>query len=149
MDTRTAQVAAGWKVVGSDGAQIGTVKETREDHLIVSAGTLIKHDLYVPIDHITDVGDDRVAVNIRAGDVDQEGWRYPPNSAVEFEEPAYPTVPDTTMIQAAGYSAGRLSAPEPQGAVLNDGTIDQGEVPNEDLSADDAPGARDNEDQLR
>jgi hypothetical protein len=138
MDTRAAQVAEGSRVVGSDGGSIGTVKAVREDHLVVSSGTLLKHDLYVPVDHITEVGDDRVAVNVRAGDVDQEGWRYPPNAGFEAENPAYPEVPDTTMIQAAGYSAGRLSAPEPQGAVRDDGMIDPDEVPNEDLG--DAPG---------
>jgi hypothetical protein len=44
-------------------------------------------------------------------------------------------------MQAAGYSAGHLSAPEPQGAVRDDQTIDPGEVPHEDLAAsDDTPG---------
>jgi hypothetical protein len=133
METRTTQISTGSKVVGSDGGSIGTVKEVHEDHVVVSAGTLLKHDLYVPIDHITDYRDGQVAVSVRAGEVNQEGWRYPPNASFEAEDPAYPEVPDTTMIQAAGYSAGRLSAPEPQGAVLNDGHIDPGEVPNEDL----------------
>jgi hypothetical protein len=147
MDTRTTQISAGSRVVGSDGGSIGTVKEVHEDHVVVSAGTLFKHDLYVPIDHISRSDEDAVAVNVKAGDVDAEGWRYPPNASFEAEEPAYPEVPDTTMIQTAGYSAGRLSAPEPQGAVLNDGNIDPGEVPNEDLTADDSPGARENEPQ--
>jgi hypothetical protein len=138
MDKKNAQIDEGWHVVGSDGGSIGTVKAVREDHLVVGAGTLFKHDIYVPIDHITEVGDDRVVANVRAGDVEHQGWRFPPNAGFEHEAPAYPEVPDTTMIQAAGYSAGRLSAPEPQGAVLDDGVIDAGEVPNEDLGGDTA-----------
>ena len=149
MNTRIGQVRAGWKVVGSDGATIGTVKETREDHLVVSAGTLLKHDLYVPIDHITSTGDERVALNTRAGDVDDAGWRFPPNAPYAREAAAHPEVPDTTMIQTAGYSAGRLSAPEPQGAVLNDGMIDPGEVPNADITADDEPGTQESDDRTR
>ncbi|MEO6208426.1 MAG: hypothetical protein ABIP77_10805 [Candidatus Limnocylindrales bacterium] len=149
MDTRVAHIAAHAKVVDSEGTSIGTVKEVHEDHLVVSAGTLLKHDLYVPIDHITDYRDDELAVSIRASEVDQEGWRYPPNASFEHEDPAYPEVPDTTMMQAAGYSAGRLSAPEPQGAVLNDGHIDPGEVPNEDLTANDSPGATEDDSENR
>ena len=133
MDTRTAQVARGWKVVGSDGENIGEVEETREDHLVVTRGMLLKHHLYIPIDRMTQVGDGKVVVNITAGNVEEEGWRYPPNAGFAHEKPAYPEVPETTTMQAAGYSAGRLSAPEPQGAVLDDGLIDADEVPNEDV----------------
>ncbi len=136
----TTAIAEGAKLVGSDGGGIGTVKEVREDHLVVSVGTLLKHDVYVPIDRISTTDrQDEVAVDITAGEVDAEGWRYPPNAGYEYEEPAYPEVPETTTIQAAGMSSGRLSAPEPQGAVLDDGMIDQGEVPNEDLAGSDRP----------
>lgn len=139
MDTRTPHIAPGTSVVGSDGAKIGDVHEAREDHIVVTGGTLLKHDLYIPIDHVTQAGDGSVAVSIPSDLVDQEGWRYPPNAGFEHEKPAYPVVPETTTIQAAGYSAGRLSAPEPQGAVLDDGMIDEGEVPNEDVAPDDGP----------
>ena len=136
-DTR---VADGSKVVGSDGSGIGTVKEVREDHLVVSVGTLLKHDVYVPIDRISATErEDEVAVDIPASEVDAEGWRFPPNAGYEHEDPEYPEVPETTTIQAAGMSSGRLSAPEPQGALRDDGMIDQDEVPNEDLPSYDRP----------
>ncbi len=145
MESNLHLVQEGWRVVGSDGGLIGTVKAIRVDHLVVGAGTLLKHDLYVPVDHITEAAGDPVVVNVRAGDVDREGWRFPPNAGFEVSEPAHPEVPDTTMIQAAGYSAGRLSAPEPQGAVLDDGMIDPGAVPNEDLGGDVEGGVRDDD----
>src|SRR5688500_3715275 len=136
----TTQVADGAKLVGSDGSGIGTVKEVREDHLVVSVGTLLKHDVYVPIDRISATDrDDEVLVDIPAGQVDAEGWRFPPNAGYEHEDPEYPEVPETTTIQAAGMSSGRLSAPEPQGALRDDGMIDQAEVPNEDLPSHDRP----------
>ncbi|MGI8928523.1 MAG: DUF2171 domain-containing protein [Candidatus Limnocylindrales bacterium] len=137
MDTRSAQIARGWSVVGSDGGKIGEVEETHEDHIVVSRGMLLKHHLYVPIDHVTQAADGKVTVRVAANKVEEEGWRYPPNAGFAHEKPAYPTVPETTTIQAAGYSAGRLSAPEPQGAVLDDGLIDPDEVPNEDVGPDD------------
>ena len=149
MDTRTGQISSGATVIGSDGAKIGEVKDVREDHIVVTGGTLFKHDLYIPIDHVTHTGDGKVTVSIPAGQVDQEGWRYPPTAGFVHEKPAYPDVPDTTMIQASGYGAGRLAAPEVQGAALKDGGIDPGEVPNDDLSANDTPGARDDEDDAR
>lgn len=43
----------------------------------------------------------------------------------------------------------RLAAPEAQGAVLKDGGIDPGEVPNDDLSANDTPGALDDSQDAR
>ena len=133
MDTRTLHIERGWKVVDPDGKSVGEVTATREDHIVVSSGTLAKHELYIPIDHLSSSGDETVSISIPADKVDEQGWRYPPNAGYEREKPARPDVPETTTIQAAGYSAGRLSAPEPQGAVRDDQTIDPGEVPNEDL----------------
>lgn len=147
---KTAQIEPGWTVVGSDGAKIGEVKDVREDHMVVTSGTLLKHDLYIPIDHVSRTGDGKVEVSIPAGQVDQEGWRYPPTTGFVHEKPAYPDVPDTTMIQASGYGAGRLAAPEVQGALLKDGGIDPGEVPNADVAPDaDTPGAVDDEEDAR
>ena len=133
MDTNTLQVERGWKVVDPDGKSVGEVTATRDDHIVVSSGTLAKKELYIPIDHLSSGGDGTVSISIQADKVDEQGWQYPPNAGYEREKPAPPEVPETTTIQAAGYSAGRLSAPEPQGAVRDDQTIDPGEVPNEDL----------------
>src|SRR5687768_5354356 len=113
MDTRTSQVEKGWKVVDPDGKSVGKVTATREDHAIVSTGTLSKTELYIPIDHLSAAGDRTDAVSIPADLVEQQGWQYPPNAGYERARPAKPEVPETPTIQAAGYSAGRLSAPEP------------------------------------
>jgi hypothetical protein len=146
MDTRTLQIQKGWKVVDPDGNSVGEVTAMREDHAIVSTGTLSKTELYIPIDHLASAGDQTVAVSVPANLVEQQGWHYPPNAGYGRERPAKPEVPETTTIQVAGYSAGRLSAPEPQGAVRDDQTIDPGEVPNEDLGGDETPGAREESD---
>jgi hypothetical protein len=141
MDTRAIRIEEGSKVVDPDGKSIGEVKGVREDHVIVGTGTLVKKDLYVPIDQLASGGDGTVTIGVPANEVDQQGWQYPPNAGFERERPAVPEVPETTTIQTAGYSAGRLSAPEPQGAVRDDQTIDPAEVPNEDVGESDrAPG---------
>ena len=146
MDTRTFQAERGWKVVDPDGKSVGEVTATREDHLVVSSGILAKEELYIPIDHLTPAGDQTVAVSVPADLVAKQGWQYPPNAGYEHSKPAYPEVPETTTMQTAGFSAGHLSAPEPQGAVRDDQTIDPGEVPNEDLAtSDDTPGTVDEE----
>src|SRR5687767_6953748 len=125
MDTRTAQIERGWSVVGSDGGKIGEIEEVREDHIVVTRGLIFKHNLYIPTDHLTGSGDGKVTVNVAEGDINEEGWQYPPNAGgFEHEKPAFPEVPETTTIEAAGMSSGRLSAPEPQGALKDDGAID-------------------------
>src|ERR671925_1331201 len=111
MDAKTLQVERGWKVVDPDGKSVGEVTATREDHLVVSTGTITKNEIYVPIDHVAPAGDRTVAISVPANLVDQQGWQYPPSAGFEHEKPAYPDVPETTTIQTAGYSAGRLSAP--------------------------------------
>jgi hypothetical protein len=136
MDAKAAHIESGWIVAAAGGREIGKVKEVRDDHIVVTQGTFIRHDLYIPIDHVTDAADGKVSIRVDSHGIDQEGWRYPPNAGVEHENPAYPEVPDTTMIQSAGYSAGRLSAPETQGAVLDDDMIEPGEVPNTDIEPD-------------
>jgi hypothetical protein len=132
MSEMKQRVEAGWTVVDPDGNFVGTVEQVREDHLIVAQGRVIQHTLYVPIDHLTSAADGQVTVNIPAGQIEAEGWRYPPNAGFSHGEAAYPEVPVTTTQQAAGMSAGTLSAPEIQGAVY-DGKIDPGEVPNTDV----------------
>lgn len=146
MDNARKTMSEGSKVFGSDGGHVGTIKAVHEDHIVVTEGTLIKHDLYIPIDHVGMDSDGRVTVSVKASEADKEGWRYPPSAGFEHKKPAYPEVPETTTMQAAGYSAGRLSAPEPQGALKDDGMIDQDEVPGEDMSANDTPDALDDND---
>jgi hypothetical protein len=122
----------GWKVVDPDGKDIGTIDDVREDHLVVEQGRLIQHTLYIPFDSLGQAADGQVTVNVAAGDIDAEGWRFPPNAGYAHADPAYPEVPETTTIQNAGMSAGTLSAPEVQGAVL-DANIETGEIPNTEL----------------
>jgi len=125
-------VEAGWKVVGSKGKFLGTVAQVREDHLVVIKGRFIKHNLYVPVSHVASSGDGEVTLTVEASTSDAEGWRFPPGAGYAHKKAAYPEVPETTTMQAAGMSSGTMSAPEAQGAFM-DGQMDVGEAPNTQL----------------
>jgi hypothetical protein len=132
MEGMRAAIQHGWTVVGSDGEAVGKVTDVREDLLVVERGMLHKELLYVPIDQVRPSTDhDTVALDIAASDVTEQGWQYPPSAPYDHQVPAYPEVPDTTMIQAAGYSSGSLSAPEAQGFVRNaEETPEEEQIPN-------------------
>ncbi len=127
-----ATIQQGWTVVGSDGGAVGKVTAVREDHLVVERGLLNKELLYVPINELRPGTEDgTVALDTAASDVTEQGWQFPPSAPHDRQVPAYPEVPDTTRIQAAGYSSGSLSAPEAQGFVLNaDETPEDEQIPN-------------------
>jgi hypothetical protein len=63
------------QVVGSDEVSIGQVKEIRENDFLVDRSTLrLQRDVYVPLDAVGEVGEDRVMLGIAAGQVDGMGW---------------------------------------------------------------------------
>ena len=143
---RTREIRPGWPVLDQEGKELGKISEVREDYLLVQAGLLFKHDLYIPIDEIATVADDRVTLRAHAGQIEVKNWRFPPNASYERVAPVAPEVPQTTTMQAAGFSAGRLSAPETQGAVHDSATSDETALPRADIGPDsDDPGALDSE----
>jgi hypothetical protein len=143
MAEKLEQIEHGWTVVGADQSRIGTVKEIRQDHLVVEQGPLDKHDLFIPVDALADAGDGTVVVNVPAGAAVEEGWRYPPQASYEEPKPILPDVPDTTTMTVAGYTSGPLSSPEAQGVARAD-PADSRDVsnPNETIDAGSShPGA--------
>ncbi|HSH21094.1 MAG TPA: DUF2171 domain-containing protein [Candidatus Caenarcaniphilales bacterium] len=101
------RIQQGWRVVGSDGSEMGKVAAVHEDHLVVEAGTLFKHNLYVPVTALVEIGDERVSLNVPAGDADELGWRYPPEGSYVTAEGFEPAAEgDTTTMTGAGYGAG-------------------------------------------
>ena len=77
---------AGWKVVGSLGKFIGTVEHVREDYLIVAQGRIIKHTLYIPVDHVASAANGTVALTLPATEADAQGWRFAPNAGFTHGE---------------------------------------------------------------
>ena len=95
----------GWKVVGSKGKFLGMVEHVREDHLIVAQGRLIKHTLYIPIDHVASAADGQVTLTIPASEGDAQGWRFPPNAGFTHGEENFWDSPVATTAQSRGSSA--------------------------------------------
>ena len=62
------------RVVGSDGADVGTVKEVRANDFLINRP--MKRDIYAPFDAIRGVND-TVMLNIPADDVDNTDWPKP------------------------------------------------------------------------
>jgi len=129
MDDQKKGAQPGWKVIGSKGKFLGVIESVRDDHLVVKGGRILHHTYYIPIDEVAKATDGQVTVKVPAATAAAEGWQFPPNASYRHAKASYPEVPETTTMQAAGMSAGTMSAPEAQGAIL-DGQIDVGEAPN-------------------
>lgn len=76
MTDHPAQVSAGMDVLGSDMRPVGIVQEVREhDFLTMEA----MGGIYIPFDVVRSLADDKVVLNIPAGDVDLQSWPRPPS----------------------------------------------------------------------
>lgn len=67
--------APGMPVVGSDGDDVGLVKECRESDFLVDRS--MQRDIYVPYSAVEDITGDTIALNIPADQVDDMGWAKP------------------------------------------------------------------------
>jgi uncharacterized protein (TIGR02271 family) len=68
-------LAQDMEVVGSDGESVGRVKEVREGDFLVDRPSA--RDVYVPMDAVTEVANDRVTLNVQGHEVDDMGWPRP------------------------------------------------------------------------
>jgi len=76
-------IQVGMRVVGSDGEEIGKVKEVHPTELLVDRP--LARDVYVPLDAIQAIVDTsashaydaHVVLTIRADSVGDTGWRHP------------------------------------------------------------------------
>jgi hypothetical protein len=68
------QLREGMDVVGRDGGHIGTVKEVRGNEFLVDRP--MARDIFVPFS-ACNVSGGQVQLNVRANEVDNQGWRTP------------------------------------------------------------------------
>lgn len=102
------RIGDGAAVIGSDGTQIGSVAEVHDDYVLVQAGTLLKHDLYVPVSSVSEVSADIVKLDVPAGEAEDRGWRFPPTAGLRRDGAIERTdeATDVTTMTGAGYGAG-------------------------------------------
>jgi hypothetical protein len=74
-------VAPEMAVVGSDGDDIGTVKETRDGDFLVDRP--MARDVYIPFTAIEASDGSTIRLNVRAGEVDNMGWQQPPMTGTD------------------------------------------------------------------
>jgi hypothetical protein len=69
------QVNVGMQVVGTDGGNIGTVKEVRNNDFLVNIP--MHRDVYVPYNAVQNVTGNTVALNIPSNQINNMGWPNP------------------------------------------------------------------------
>lgn len=74
------QIYQGMEVDSSDNRRIGTIKEIRNDTILVDRS--VKQDIFIPFNAFS-VQNDRVVLRVSADQVDNQGWRTPETRAVE------------------------------------------------------------------
>ncbi len=69
------EVRPGMEVIGKMGTHIGEVTEVRTNDFLVDRS--MDRDVYIPFSACQTTDDGRVRLNVRAEDVDEQGWEMP------------------------------------------------------------------------
>ncbi len=75
-EQQAGQVQSGMTVYGTNGNEIGMVKEVRPNDFLVSRS--LHRDIYVPFNAVQNVSNDQVYLNIPSDQVDDMNWPSPP-----------------------------------------------------------------------
>jgi hypothetical protein len=72
------QLTEGMPVFGSDGAQVGVVKEVRDhDFLLDLSNQPGQLDVYVPLEYVLDTAGGRATLTVQAYEIGGMGWETP------------------------------------------------------------------------
>jgi hypothetical protein len=77
-------VAPEMAVVGSDGDDVGTVKQTRDGDFLVDCP--MARDVYIQSTAIEASDDSTIRLNVTAGEVDNTGWQQPPITGTDTDD---------------------------------------------------------------
>ncbi len=75
-EQQAGQVRSGMTVYGTNGNEIGMVKDIRSNDFLVSRS--LHRDIYVPLNAVQSVSNDQVYLNIPSDQVDDMNWPNPP-----------------------------------------------------------------------
>jgi hypothetical protein len=73
--TNKGEISRGMKVMGSDGKQAGTVKDILNDTFLLNRS--MDRDVFVPFSAIQNIQNNQIQLNVKADDVDNQGWQEP------------------------------------------------------------------------
>jgi hypothetical protein len=101
-------VEPGFRVVGFDGVDVGTVASCTRDYCQVNTGILgLGSPLYVPMDAIRQTEGNTVYLDIPSDRIPEQGWDRPPAGAVEgCATGYYGTLPGGEPTGASASTAG-------------------------------------------
>ncbi|MBX6342539.1 MAG: DUF2171 domain-containing protein, partial [Thermomicrobiaceae bacterium] len=132
MANERARIHAGMEVVGSDGQRVGTVTETRERDVRVSREIQGQpSDVFVPLDAVARVDDDRLVLTLPAADVDLQNWPHegaatvgavssnpgPAGGGMPSGRPGWPTFESVdSSVPQPGAGASNLTSDQEAGA---------------------------------
>ncbi len=85
------QIQEGDTVRGSDGGELGTVKEVQQDiggtgYMLVPVGIIFKDDTYIPLDAVVKRAGTDVFINVPKMVADKMPWTKPPTNATRKEK---------------------------------------------------------------
>ena len=83
-----ADIKVGWRILGNDGRELGTIRDVGQNYLVVATGRG-SYDLHVPASAVGNVEHDVVHLNVTARDAGAMGWDQAPREedAPEGREP--------------------------------------------------------------
>ncbi len=81
---RMTDLRTGWDVVGNDGRRIGSIKDIRQNFVLVSRSGL-RHVLYVPASAIANIEHEVLHLNVATSDAGEMGWEQPPRGRDPLE----------------------------------------------------------------
>jgi uncharacterized protein (TIGR02271 family) len=70
-------IRLGWKIVGADGEDLGTVASIEEDYFVVSEGFFFPSERYIPATAVRAVEEGTVHLAVSKDEIDARGWDSP------------------------------------------------------------------------
>jgi hypothetical protein len=99
MQAPPSEIQPGWTVRDRDGVEIGTIDGVGPGYVLVRKGVILRRDLFVPTEQITEVDPQRAQaqVELTTAEIDELDWDEPPvNTGTELVEDQEAAFADTS-----------------------------------------------------
>ena len=118
-------VEPGFRVVGSDGNEIGTIANCAREYCEVNTGILgLGHPLYVPMDAIQQTAGNTVFLNIPSDRIGEMDWSHPPETAATASTTGYyGTMPAEHAAEGTPTTGGETTPTAGQSAATAEGRL--------------------------
>lgn len=105
-------IEPGFRVVGSDGKEVGTIASCARSYCEVNTGILgMGHPIYVPMDAVTQTEGNTVYLNTSSDQISERGWSEPPVGAEQTCGPTYVGTMPTSATTEPSPTGGPQTPP--------------------------------------